>query len=170
MPLHRAAYNLNTGNKWMLVLPYKEIDPELGVDNVAMNLTNFTTPDMEIGMVDFAIRGRSIPMPTSVQNEDKTITFNYMLSSDWHQYTFLYKWFNQLSDSNNAPSDTYGNLVVDISVIMISEYKQPMFTITFKGCWINTLQSIDFNYQSGEDNIQHAFTIKYATYEIIDLI
>jgi hypothetical protein len=170
MPLISNAYNLNTGNKWMLILPYKKIDSEITTDNIAMNLTNFTLPDLEIGSVDFDIRGRAIPIPTHVQNEDKTLTFNYMLSSDWHQYKFLWKWFNQISDENNGASDSYGNLVVDISILLISEYKKALFTMNFRGCWINSLQSLDLNYQSGEENIQHSFTVKYATFDFEGLI
>lgn len=170
MPLSNRAYNLATQNKWLLVLPYKQIDTSFTVDNVAFNLTNFSLPSLEIGQVNFPIHGRDIPLPTGVQNESKAITFNYMLSSDWHQYRILYKWFNKISDDNNAFQDSYQNLTMDITVYLLSEFKNPMFSIVFTGCWISSLQDIDLNYQSGEEVIQHSFTINYATYKFVDLI
>jgi hypothetical protein len=170
MPVTNRAYNLNTGNKWVAVIPFKLIDPDLSVDNVAFNLVNFTTPALEIGTAEFPIQGRDIPLPTGVQNEDKSLIFNYMMSSDWHQYKILYKWFNQISDENNAPQDTYDQLVLPISIFFLSEFKTPLFSMNFEGCWISNLQDIDLNYQQGEENIQHSFTIRYATYSFDNLL
>ena len=93
-----------------------------------------------------------------------------MLSSDWAQYKVLYKWFNMSANFENEFNESYRDVLLDISVFVLSEFKKPLFSIIFRGCWISTLGEIDFNYQQGEENIQTYFTINYASYEFDGLI
>ncbi len=171
MPVSDRAYNLSAQNKWVLVLPYKKIDDTLTADSVVFNLCNFTIPALEIGSTDFNIYGRSIPWPTGAQNEDKNLRFDYMLSSDWHQYKILYKWFSKVSyTQTNAPTTAYKDYVLDLSVMLLSEYKNPIFSINYKGCWISAFDELQMDYQSNQDNVKHGFNIKYSLYEFEDFI
>jgi hypothetical protein len=170
MPIPTEAYNLSTGDKWLLVIPFKQIDENFSVDNIALNLTNFSLPELTIGETEMSIMGKSFNLPTGVRNEDKNISFSYMLSSNWSQYQLLYKWFSMISNEDSKFDSSFPNTLLDITVFVLTEFKEPIFSIVFRGCWINRLGSIDFNYQSGEENIQHEFGINYATYEFQDLL
>lgn len=169
MPLPVQAYNLATGNKWLLVIPFHKVLTDTKSTQLAFNLVNFSIPDFSIGSTEFPIRGASFPLPTTVRNESKSITFFYLLSSDWYQYKFLYKWFNMIANEEGGGQlPKYGNL--DMTVYMLTEFKNVRFYFTFYGCWLQSLGSLDLNYQTGENNVMHSFTCMYAYYKIHDLI
>ncbi len=166
MPLSNNAYNLATGNKWILTIPFKSIDQKFSANNVALNLTNFSIPELTIESADISQYGRTFNVPTGTRNEDKTISFNYMLSSNWHQYDILYKWFNLVSNQDTSGYEvTPSEFLLDLSVYVLSEYKNPIFRIDYIGAWISALDAVDFNYQSAEENIVHGFRINYAFYK-----
>jgi hypothetical protein len=171
MPLPESAYNLLTGNKWLLIIPYQQLLPDSDISELSLNLTNFSLPELTIESTEFNAQGRAIPIPTGIRNESKSIIFNYMLSNDWHQYKLLLKWFNLVSNKEtNALGAKLPNMSLTISVYMLSEYKNSRFRIDFKGAWLAGLDAIDLNYQQGEEEIQHGFTINYAFYDFVDLL
>jgi hypothetical protein len=179
MSLPNTSYNLATGNKWILSIPFHLLNAENDSeednltfsDVVAFNLYNFSIPSLSIGETSFSIGGVEFPIPTNVRNEDKTILFNYMLSSDWHQYKTLYRWFSLIADEEGGSSTNIPtNYLLDVTVTMISEYKNEKFDIVFHGAWLQNLDTIDLNYQNAEANISHAFTLRYAYYTIENLI
>jgi len=164
------SYNLATRNKWLLMLPWNKIDPTLSENQMCLNLTNFTTPDLSIVQNTISYQGHAVPVPGKVRDEDRTITFNYMLSSDWFQYALLYKWFQIISqeDGSSGTNDD-GDYRLDLTVLHISEFKQPLFAMKFIGAYISRIGSIDLDYQTAGDNIQHNFEIKYAYYTFENL-
>jgi hypothetical protein len=179
MSLPNTSYNLATGNKWILTIPFHALNAEDDTeeanlsfeDVIAFNLYNFSIPSLSIGEADFSIFGVGIPIPTNTRNEDKSILFNYMLSSNWHQYRTLYKWFSLIAGEDGGSStNTPSNYLLDVTVTMISEYKNEKFDLVFHGAWLKELDTIDLNYQNAEANISHAFTLRYAYYTIENLI
>lgn len=180
MSLPNTAYNLATGNKWILSIPFnllnldnldEETEAPTFQESVAFNLYNFSIPQLSIGENTFDIGGAQFPIPTNVRNEDKSILFNYMLSSDWHQYKTLYKWFSLIADEDGGSgTDTPTNYQLDVTVTMISEFKNERFDFVFHGAWLQSLGDIDLNYQNAEANISHSFTLRYGYYTIENLI
>ena len=180
MSLPNSAYNLATGNKWILSIPFnllevEPLDDEVAEptfkETIAFNLYNFSIPEMSIGEASFSVFGVGIPIPTNTRNEDKSILFNYMLSSDWHQYKTLYKWFSLIANEDGGSgTNTPTNYLLDVTVTMISEFKNERFDIVFHGAWLQALDPIDLSYQNAEANISHAFTLRYAYYTIENLI
>ena len=57
MQLPIDAYNLSTNDKWILVIPFKQIDESFSVDNIALNLTNFSLPELSMSQVEMPIMG-----------------------------------------------------------------------------------------------------------------
>jgi hypothetical protein len=138
-------YNLATGTKWYMIFPFQKIDPEFTAETVALNLFNFSLPDFSIGETDFTIRGVSIPVPTNNRDEGKTVTFNYILSSNWYQYKLLYKWFSLIANEcGGQTSPNLGDFMLDLTVIIISEYKNPIFEIVFHNAWLKSLASVRY--------------------------
>jgi len=165
MPIPADAYNLSTGTKWKMSIPFKEIDEDANVDNLTLNVTDMTLPELEIVPAHMSIRGRRFSLPTGVKEEDKLITVGYMLSSNWHQYRFLYKWYEKVTNIYNGTGESLDNSLVDIYVKVISEYKNTMFDIIFKGCWLSKLGKINLNYQTGVNEINHSFSFYYQLIE-----
>ena len=182
MALPNTAYNLATGNKWILSIPFNQLliedglaadietTPATFLETIAFNLYNFSIPSLTIGEANFSMMGVGMPIPTLTRNEDKSILFNYMLSSNWNQYKTLYKWFSLIADEDGGSgTDTSSNYLLDVTVTMISEYKNDRFDIVFHGAWLQSLDTIDLNYQNAEANISHAFNLRYAFYTIENL-
>jgi hypothetical protein len=153
------------------MLPWNKIDPTLTEGQMCLNLTNFTTPDLSIAQNEISFRGHAVPVPGKVRDEDRTLTFNYMLSHDWFQYGLLYKWFNIISTEDGASgTNDDRDYRLDLTVLQISEFKQPIFAMKFVGAYISRISSIDLDYQTAGENIQHSFDVKYAYYTFENLI
>jgi len=162
MPLISSAYNLSTGNKWILVIPFKQIDPSAGIDNLTFNLTSIDIPEREILSASMPIRGRTFPLPTGVREDDKIVTVKYMLSSDWHQYRFLDKWYSMLANDCHGYEEELSSVLVNMSVYILSEYRQPMFSVDFEGCWLSNVGRLALSYQRGQREIEHDFRFRYG--------
>ena len=58
--------------------------------------------------------------------------------------------------------------MIDIYVSFITEYKNKMFDIIFKGCWLSKLGDVPLNYQTGVNQIQHSFSFYYQLMEFVE--
>lgn len=165
------AYNLATKNKWLLVMPFKKIDSSLTSENVCFNLSKLQLPELSLGTTSFNFQGVQFPLPTFVRNESKQLVFNYMLSSDWHQYKLLYKWWSMISQEQGGSSTNItSDLLLDIHVFFLSEFKNILFNIKYVGCQLTNIGSLDLNYQTDGENIEHNFTLNYGYYEVQNLL
>jgi hypothetical protein len=162
------AYNLAAANRWILVIPIKRIDENFSVDNITLNLTAVNVPEMRLEEDTISYRGRGFPVPTGVKEEDKTLFCRYMLSEDWHQYRILYKWHQKISNEYNGHSEDLNNLVMPMYLYVMSDFKKPLFSIEFTGCWMKSIGAIDLSYQNGHRQIEHSFNVRYALMEFDD--
>lgn len=165
-----SALNFSTANKWVAVIPFQIIDPNYTSDTVMFNLTNFSLPEMSVATTTQTFHGYEMEIPTNVRNQDKTLTFEYMLSSDFHQYKVLYKWLDKIVKEEGSGSEySLGQYVLPIHIIMLSEFKQPIFEIIFNECWLSNLGALDFDYQDDDASpIKHSFTVTYFNFELIE--
>ena len=165
------SYNLASPNKWIMSIPYKVFDKETMQSDITLNLYKFNPPDFSTGYLPFYIQGIEFPIPNNIRNEDKTITAQYLPSSDFSQLKFLYTWFNLISDEFGV---AVGKNVLEfsgpVSVTLISEYKTPIFSITYHDAWLIGLDKLDLDYQTGGDTLTHGFTLKYSHYTVDGLI
>jgi len=164
------ALNLATNVRWLAVVPFYQIDPELSTGDVEFNLFTFNLPDMSIGSTEVAYAGYSIETPTNVKAGDKTVTFEYLMSSDWHQYKLLWNWANKIVKQEGAgrpvTNKENGTFMVPIRFIALSEFKNPLFSIVYHDCWIKDFGAISLDYQDSEASvITHSFTCAYSHFE-----
>ena len=162
-----SSLNFSTANKWVAVIPFQMIDPNYTSSNVQFNLTNFSLPEMTVSTSTTPFQGYEIEIPTNVRNQDKSITFEYMLSSDYHQYKVLYNWLEKIvKEEGTGTTNNMVEYTLPIHIIMLSEFKEPIFEIVYNGCWIKSLGALEFDYQDPEDTpIKHAFTCAYFNFE-----
>ena len=159
------AYNLSTGTKWVMSIPFKQIDDSASVDNLSLNLTEIVIPELEIKPAPLNFRGREFNVPSGVKEENKLMNVSYMLSTNWHQYRFLYKWYEMSTNENNGTGESLDDNLLDIYVSIITEHKEKIFDIVFKGCWLSRLGSLPLNYQTGTNQVQHSFAFYYQLME-----
>ena len=172
----KESYNMATGTKWYMYFPLHTIVPNLNSDEVSLNLYNFSLPEISSAEVEFTVGGTTFPLPGHIRNESKELTFNYLLSSNWHQYLLLYKWFSMIATScgtiginEDGIANTPDSYTLDLTVMVVSEYKNPLFQITYHNSWIKSLAEVDFNYQDEDEVISHSFTVAYSHYTFEDL-
>lgn len=159
------AYNLSTGTKWVLSMPIKSIDPSASVDNLSLNLTEIVMPELEILPASMKYRNRQFNIPTGVREENKLIRVSYLLSTNWHQYRFLYKWYEMCSNEYAGTGEVLDDLMMDMTITIITEYKNKIFDIVLQGCWLNKLGQLPLNYQTGINEIYHSFSFYYQILE-----
>ena len=162
--------NFSTTNRWIACIPFKKINPNLTTDTIAFNLTNYSLPEMVLGTTLTQYHGYEIEIPTHIRAQTKELTFEYMLSEDFHQWKVLYTWVNKIADEIGSGANTnYENFVLPIRVIILTAFKTPIFEILYNNAWIKGFGSIEFDYQDPDaSNIKHSFTIAYSNYELID--
>jgi len=180
-----SSLNLMTNVRWIATIPLNILDPSM-FGTVAFNLVSFNVPEITVSTDFVNFQGYQIELPTGVRNQNKEITFEYMLSSDWNQYIALNNWLSKSgsetgvgladlsanSDLNTGVTFTgkkFGavpvtplSYSVPVRVLMLSEFLNPVLEIVFENSWIKQLGPVELNYQDADDSpVKHSFTCAY---------
>jgi hypothetical protein len=158
--------NLLTSPRWLAMMPYKGIDKTATQDTIAFNLTTFSLSELSIASNQTGFMGYQVDMPANVRNQDKTVTFNYLMDSKMLQYKFLYQWFSKIAvedGSGLSPGMQWQDYAFPIRVFILSEFKNPVMMVTYENSWICTLGRIEMTYSDGgAPIIMHNFSVKYS--------
>jgi hypothetical protein len=168
--MNEQNQNLAVTNKWICDIPLSTVLPDL--EDVSLNLVSFSIPSIEISKAEFSYLGNAIEIPTGVVNpSDKTITFNYLIGSEWGQYVNLYKWVSALGTVNtpmNEPSATdttnYKKYSLPIRVYMLGSFKKTALSFKYDNSWIDQFSEITMDYSDDPATINHSFTISYSDF------
>lgn len=166
-----SSLNFATTVRWIALLPLKQLFPDLPTKNVAFNLTSYSLPELRVSTAEVPYLGYNIEVPTFIRSQDKTVTFEYIISSDWHQWKLLFSWLNKVTkeDGVGAGFRDVNEICVPIHVIMLSEYKRPVLDVLYDKCWIKSLSDIRLDYQDGDAAVlKHSFTVSYAFFSVTD--
>lgn len=156
--------NLATTTKWIAIIPLSMIDKRLAqetYENIVLNLTSFSLPEYEIGSTEITKYGYAVEIPTYVRTQSKELTFEYLLSSDWHQWKILYQWLENTVQEIGAGRGE-GTYRIPVTVMLLSEFKKPIFEMKFEGCWIKRFGAVAMDYQDTDGSVvKHEFTLSY---------
>jgi len=173
--MNEGSHNLATTNKWIADIPLKNILTDL--DDVELNLVSFSVPAIEMSSSEISYLGDAVEVPTGVINQgDKTITFNYLISSNWGQYKNLWRWASTLATVNKTmtpttrdpltTASTYAKYSLPIRVYLIKEFKDVEISIKYSNCWIKSFGELSLDYSDESTPINHSFTVAYSDFEI----
>lgn len=171
LPMNTTNLNMATNVRWIATLPMQALDPSLNSRNTAFNLTSYSVPTLSVGTTSVSQYGYEVEIPTHVRNQDKTITFEYLLSSDWHQWKILSNWLDKIvnEDGTGTTSPNMASYILPIRVLLLSEFKHPIFEIIYHDCWIKDMGGISLDYQDDSASvIKHNFTVAYSHFELND--
>lgn len=164
--------NLATSNKFLAMIPLDQLNKDWKLRNIAMNLTAYTVPEISVGKIEVAYQGAKMPISTHIRNFSHDFTFNYLLSSDWHQWRILYSWLNRFSDEyGNAAQEDFSQEanVIPIHVYLLTEFKKPIIEVIYHDCFITGLGAVTMNYQDASDAvISSSFTITFNYIEFVE--
>ena len=180
-----SSLNLMTNVRWIATIPLSVLDPSK-FGTLALNLVSFNIPEITVSTDYVNYMGYQVEIPTGVRNQNKEITFEYMLSSDWNQYIALNSWLSAsgaetgvgltqiapTSPMNTGLTFTGKNplatqvtplsYAVPIRVMMLSEFLNPVAEIVFENAWIKAMGAIELDYQSPDDEpVKNNFTVAY---------
>jgi len=166
-------YNLSTQSKWFAQIPLNTIFTDFGSKDLCMNLTTYALPEIELGFTEVKYLTKAVPIPSRViAPGPNDITFNYLLSENFHQYIMLYRWIQRITmemqhDTNMLDIGDRSNFTVPINVYLLSAFKTPVMCVSYKDCWLQKLGEIAFDYRDAQDSpATHSFTVKYSHFEI----
>ena len=133
---------------------------------------SFSVPEFSIGTADVSFQGATIAIPNYVRTQDKSITFQYLCSSDYYQYRILNKWLNlavqQVGAGSNSTLGMTG-FVLPVHVFLLSEFKNPVLEIVYNNCWPKTLGPLDLDSQNpSAPVVKHSFTLAYTDFAMTD--
>jgi len=159
-----CSLNLGTTNKWIAIIPFKKIDPTYRTPNVAFNLVSFEMPEVLLNEVSAFYHGTEMKLPAGVSGGDKTLVFEYLMSSDWRQWKTLYKWSNMICKTiGSGFTEKLVDALVSVRFIILSEFKNPVFEIIFHNCWIKSFGGLTLDYQDPDAvEIRHSFSLAYS--------
>jgi len=165
-------YNLATNTKWICQISFTDIFPDIRGE-LKLNLSSFRIPEMALGATETAYFTKKLSLPTRVlAPELQEITFEYLLSSNFHQYILLYRWMLRITSEmqRNSNFTEIGNPAkfrIPINIFLISEFKKPILKITYHDAWIQKIGEISFDYKNTTDDpILNSFTVKYSHFSI----
>jgi hypothetical protein len=174
------ALNLNfaTTNKWIADIPLKTILDD--INDIQLNLATFSIPSIDISSIDINFKGNQIKLPGNIsQPGEKSVSFEYLISSDWSNYITLYKWIDQMAKLNKIVKDSeysqraYVKLndkniyMIPITVYLLDEFKNKVIKFKYHNCWISSFAEISMSYQDDPTEIKHSFTLNYSNFELV---
>lgn len=162
-----------TGNKWVGYVPIQNI---LGKrwNNLELNLTRFSIPQMEMGSTSTSFKGYEYYIPTKVMDGgSKEITFDYIVDQKWINYKSLYAWMSGLEGNINEVYKTSDRGIalkdtLDVRVWLIDSFKNRILDLCFYDAWIRIFQDLALE-SSSTDPVTHSFTMCYSHYELVDI-
>ena len=162
-----------TGNKWVGYIPIQNI---LGKkwNNLELNLTRFSIPQMEMGSASTSFKGYEYYIPTKVMDGgSKEINFDYIIDQNWYNYKSLYAWMSGLRGNINEVYKTNDTGVsikdtLDVRVWLIDSFKNRILDLCFYDSWIRIFQNVQLE-SASTDPVTHGFTLCYSHYEIMDI-
>ena len=130
-----------TGNKWIGYIPIQNV---LGKkwNNLELNLTRFSIPQMEMGSASTEFKGYSYEFPTKVMDAgSKEINFDYLVDQNWYNYKSLYAWMSGLTGNINEVYKTNdvgisSKDTLDVRVWLIDSFKNRILDLCFYDSWI----------------------------------
>ena len=161
--------NLATTTRWIAIIPWQLIDSSYKNKNVLFNLASFSLPEVTLGGNEITNFGYPIEIPNYTITTNKILTFEYILSTDFHQYGMLWNWASNIvtTDGSGAPEKITedSSFRLPIRFIALTEYKKPIFEILYHDCWVKEIGNISFDYQDdGSSVIKHSFTCAYSKF------
>jgi hypothetical protein len=160
---------LASESRWIATFDFKKLIAGASDENIKLNLAAFTIPEVAMTTATQSFQGKQIQIPAHVNETATEITFDYLLSSDFHQYEVLYRWFNTITKSNStgAANDyRLEQVIMPITVYGLSAYSNPIFACRFNDCFIKSFGPLSFDYTSEDNHMRHTFTVVYTTYDM----
>jgi len=161
--------NFATNTKWLCNIPLQTLFPDLK-GGLALNLSSWRIPEVTIGSTDApSYFSKHVTIPSKILTpETQEITFEYILSSNYHQYILLYRWVQRIivEMQKNTNIQMIGDLTkfrLPVSVILLSEFKTPVLMATYQNAWIQRFGELGLDYKSpDDDHVIHSFTLKFT--------
>lgn len=164
-----AHQNLATKTKWIAEIPFSLLFSDIS-SSINLNITRFTLPSLNMETPEASYLSYDVPVPSRIQNIDsKEVEFEYILSSDYNQYFLMCRWLNAcvanefLENENLTLKQKELAVKLPINLFLLSEFKTNVYKIKFNNCFINSLESMDFIYNTSDDEVlKHVFRCSFS--------
>lgn len=168
--LQGIGTNYANANKWFAYLPIEDC---LGKNykNLDLHITKFSLPQMQMTTTTVSFRGYSKKIPTKVMNaEDKELTLDYIVDSNWQNYKSLYLWMSGIEGTLNPSVNENTDKIVpsnyiNLRIYLMDPYKNKIVQFVFENCFILVFNDITLETNNPEE-VHHSFTISYDNYYI----
>ncbi len=132
-------------------------------EEVGLRIQNSVTIPREVtSEYIVTYRGMTIPFPASVDETDKTLTFDSVrLDGDWEIYKVLRAWQKASFDSSNATRDSVANLRKIIGIRALNQDNVTTFDQRFVGAWLKEIEQTPFDH-TGVDPLAVSLTFRYV--------
>lgn len=167
-------------NKFICYIPLENIYGTT-FRNLELNVTRWTLPHLNVGSSSVQFKGYTYAVPTGIMDaEDREVTIEYIIDSEWKNYTALYSWAGGMAPFNpiteEATEDTLNGIpasdslelkdkILDIRIWLINNYKKRVLDFVYHDCWICQFADLAMDV-AGTNEIKHSFTCKYSRFTI----
>lgn len=146
------AYNLQSKTRFMLSLPVKQIVGDYdSLDNFALNVTSFSTPEISAGFTASSYLGYEVPIPNGNRVEEKLLTIRFLVSESLIQYAVMLAWINQVTAAHVTTQNLSPNLYTTAQLWFLDSFLKPQIPINYEGFCIARLGTLTVD-QSDQDS------------------
>jgi hypothetical protein len=143
------------------------------VDKIVLHLHETVIPNSAIDTIPRHYMGVQVDEQPghNIQFDDWEI--NFTVDSQLSNWRALWDWMNYITAVKEIPvTPSYINPkdhMIDCSLIITDNFKNPIFNIRFTGVWIQRLGEVRFTNRDGEQILESTATLKYYYFEIKDI-
>lgn len=147
--------------------------------NVNFFIQEVSLPKIDLHNVDTSNPFVTFPFPGDHITYD-VLSINFKVDEDLENYMEIHNWikglgkpetFQQYADLDKNPSYSGNGIYSDISLIIMSNIKNPNFNVTFKDAFPISLSGLNFNSTKEDINyLTASASFKYTLYDITKFV
>ena len=146
------AYNIQSKTRFLLSLPIKQVIGDYdSLDNFALNVTSFSTPEIAAGFTSTSYLGYEVPVPNGNRVEEKLLTIRFLVSENLIQYAVMLAWINQVTAAHATSQILSPNLYTTAQLWFLDSFLKPQIPISYEGFCIARLGTLTVD-QTDQDS------------------
>lgn len=91
---------------------------------------------------------------------------NFLIDDDFNNWKILYNWITFINNNKDRYGRERPDYIVDATLNILNNMRDPILTINFKNVWPNMLGEINMSYREGEMNLSSSVNFMYDYYSI----
>jgi len=158
-----------TPTNFQLIFPVLPTENQISVNNpFVMNIFSAVIPSVSLAEEELRWQSHKTKHVLEPMEFDSWLV-SYVVDSEIRNWRLLIKWMKYCND-NFVKHEEQRNYAVDASLVVFSNYRQPVCAINFKDIWPSTLGEVSFSTREGDVQLESTVNFTYDYFTVSETV